>query len=177
MSRIGRKPVAVPTGVTVAMDGQTIKVKGKKGELTLKLLDDLVAKVEKDKVALSPKSVSKRSKMMWGLQRSMLANMMTGVSNGFQESLEISGVGYRAAVAGKELQLQLGFSHDIKYPIPTGIEIKAEKPTLLHVSGADRQLVGQVAAEIRSLRPPEPYKGKGIKYAGESIRRKEGKKK
>lgn len=177
MSRIGRKPVAVPAGVTVAMEGQTIKVKGKKGELTLKLLDDLVAKVEKDKVALSPKSVSKRSKMMWGLQRSLLANMMTGVSNGFQRSLEITGVGFRAAVAGKELQLQLGFSHEVKFPIPTGIEIKAEKPTLLHITGVDRQLVGQVAAEIRALRQPEPYKGKGIKYVGEAIRRKEGKKK
>ena len=177
MSRIGKKPVAVPAGVSVALDGQTLKVKGKKGELTLKLLDDLVAKVEKDKVALSPKTVTKRSKMMWGLQRSLLANMMVGVSNGFQESLEINGVGFRAAVAGKELQLQLGFSHEVKFPIPPGIEIKAEKPTLLHVSGADKQLVGQVAAEIRSLRRPEPYKGKGIKYAGEAIRRKEGKKK
>jgi len=177
VSRIGKKPIAIPAGVNVAVTGQVIKVKGKKGELTLKLVDDVAATVDGAKVVVKPREASKRARMMWGMQRSLINNMINGAANGFSESLEINGVGFRAQVQGKELVLQLGFSHDVKYPIPAGIEIKAEKPTLLHISGIDKQLVGHVAAEIRGLRKPEPYKGKGIKYLAESIRRKEGKKK
>ena len=175
MSRIGKKPVPVPAGVSVALAGQTLKVKGKKGELSLVLMDEMTVEVGKESVALKPREDTKRARMMWGMQRSLVANMVTGVTAGFSESLEISGVGYRAAVAGRVVELQLGYSHVIKFPIPAGIEIKAEKPTLLHVTGADKQMVGQVSAEIRGLRRPEPYKGKGIRYENEQVRRKEGK--
>ena len=177
MSRIGKKPVAVPGGVTATVDGQKVSMKGPKGELTF-VAHDLVA-VEKsaDGIAVSPRDESKQARSMWGMSRTMVANLATGVSKGFERKLEITGVGYKAAVQGKALNLALGYSHDVLYPIPTGITIVCPKPTEILVSGIDRQQVGQVAAEIREFRPPEPYKGKGVRYAGEFIVRKEGKKK
>ena len=177
MSRIGKKPVAVPSGVTANVSGQTISVKGPKGTLQLMLPEDVTAKLESDGVQIDPRSDSKRARAMWGTSRSLLANIVTGVSKGFERRLEITGVGYRAAVQGKNLQLQLGYSHDISYPIPEGITIATPKPTEILVTGIDKQKVGHVAAEIRAFRKPEPYKGKGVKYAGEYIFRKEGKKK
>ncbi|HUN49910.1 MAG TPA: 50S ribosomal protein L6 [Candidatus Sulfotelmatobacter sp.] len=177
MSRIGKNPVAVPAGVQVSLDGQNISVKGPKGQLALRLVDEMEAKLADGKVSVLPREKTRRSRMMWGMQRTLVSNMMQGVAKGFSVALEINGVGYRAAVQGRTLNLQLGFSHDVVYPIPAGIEIKCEKPTAVTVSGADRQLVGQVAAEIRAFRGPEPYKGKGVKYADETIHRKEGKKK
>jgi large subunit ribosomal protein L6 len=177
MSRIGKNPVAVPAGVQVSLDGQNISVKGPKGQLAMRLVDEMEAKLEGGKVSVLPREKTRRARMMWGMQRTLVSNMVAGVSKGFTVALEINGVGYRAAVQGKSLNLQLGFSHDVNYPIPAGIEIKCEKPTAVSISGADRQLVGQVAAEIRAFRGPEPYKGKGVKYAGEMIHRKEGKKK
>jgi len=177
MSRIGKKPVPLPQGVTATVKGQEAKVKGPKGELSLKLIDGVEATVDKGGVTVTPKEVSEETRSIWGLQRTLVNNLVEGVSKGYSQQLEISGTGYRAAVQGKNLQLQLGFSHDIVFPIPQGIDIKAEKPTILVVSGIDKQKVGQVAAEVRSYRPPEPDKGKGVKYAGEYIRRKEGKKK
>jgi len=177
MSRIGKKAVPLPQGVTATVKGQEVKVKGPKGELTLKLLDGIEASVDKAGVNVKPKEVTDEVRSMWGLQRTLVNNLVDGVSKGFSQQLEISGTGYRAAVQGKNLQLQLGYSHDIVYPIPPGIDIKCEKPTLVLVSGIDKQKVGQVAAEIRGFRKPEPYKGKGVKYAEEKIRRKEGKKK
>ncbi|MBI1210092.1 MAG: 50S ribosomal protein L6 [Alphaproteobacteria bacterium] len=177
MSRIGKKPVPLPQGVTATIKGQEVKVKGPKGELTLKLVEGVEATVEKDGVVVKPKVMGEDSRAMWGLQRTLVNNLIQGVSKGYAQQLEISGTGYRAAVQGKNLQLQLGYSHDIVYPIPPGIDIKCEKPTLVLVSGIEKQRVGQVAAEIRGFRKPEPYKGKGVKYAEEKIRRKEGKKK
>ncbi|MBM3570529.1 MAG: 50S ribosomal protein L6 [Alphaproteobacteria bacterium] len=178
MSRIGKKPVTVPQGVNVALAGQDLTVKGKKGELKLRLVDDLRAKVGDGKVALLPvDKASKRGRMMWGMQRSLVQNMMRGVSEGFSEQLEISGVGFRAQLQGKVLQLQLGFSHQVDYAVPADIEIKVDKQTSIAIAGIDRQKVGQVAAEIRALRKPEPYQGKGIRYGSEVVRRKEGKKK
>jgi large subunit ribosomal protein L6 len=177
MSRIGKNPVEIPKGVTVALAGRTITAKGKLGELKLDLTDHVDATVEDSKVTIVPRSESKQSRTMWGTTRALLNNMVHGVATGFTRRLEINGVGYRAAVQGADLTLQLGYSHEIKYKIPKGITIVAEKPTTLVVSGADRQRVGQVAAEIRGYRGPEPYKGKGIKYEEETIVRKEGKKK
>ena len=177
MSRIGKNPVAVPSGVQVSLDGQNISVKGPKGQLAMRLVDEMEAKLADGKVSVTPREKTRRSRMMWGMQRTLVSNMMQGVAKGFSVALEINGVGYRAAVQGKTLNLQLGFSHDVIYPIPAGIEIKCEKPTAVTISGADRQLVGQVAAEIRAFRGPEPYKGKGVKYVDETIHRKEGKKK
>ncbi|MFQ5958404.1 MAG: 50S ribosomal protein L6 [Alphaproteobacteria bacterium] len=177
MSRVGKHPVAIPGGVEVALAGQAVTVKGKLGELSATLPPEVEVAIEDNNVWVRPRSDSARAHAMWGTSRSMVNNMVTGVSEGFKIDLEISGVGYRAASDGKELTLQLGFSHDIHYPIPEGIKIACERPTMISVSGADRQRVGQVAAEIRAYRKPEPYKGKGIKYAGERIRRKEGKKK
>jgi large subunit ribosomal protein L6 len=177
MSRIGKKPVPLPKGVTATVDGKTVKVKGPKGELSLKLVDDVEAKLDADGITVAPRDGAERGPQMWGLSRTLVNNLVVGVTQGFQQKLEINGVGYRAAVQGKNLNLQLGFSHDVVYPIPAGIAITAEKPTMLTVAGIDKQLVGQVAAEIRGYRPPEPYKGKGVKYAEEHIRRKEGKKK
>ena len=177
MSRIGKKAVVVPTGVTANVEGQTVKVKGPKGALQLVLHDDLVAKMDKDGIQIDPRSETKRARSQWGTYRTLVSNLMTGVTKGFEEKLEITGVGYRAAVQGKTLQLQLGFSHDVNYPIPEGIAITTPKPTEIVVTGVDKQKVGQVAAEIRGYRPPEPYKGKGVKYANEYIFRKEGKKK
>ncbi|HXM00192.1 MAG TPA: 50S ribosomal protein L6 [Rhizomicrobium sp.] len=177
MSRIGNKPVPLPKGVTASVDGKMVKVKGPKGELSVKLVDDVEATLGDDGVTIAPKKDAERGRQMWGLSRTLVNNLVVGVTQGFQQKLEINGVGYRAQVAGKNLNLQLGFSHDVAYPIPAGITITAEKPTMLTVAGIDKQLVGQVAAEIRAYRPPEPYKGKGVKYAEEHIRRKEGKKK
>lgn len=177
MSRIGKKPVSLPQGVSAAVDGQSVRVKGPKGELSVRLAAEVEASVGADGVVVAPREGAERGRQMWGLSRTLVNNLVTGVTQGFTEKLEISGVGYRAAVQGKNLQLQLGFSHDVMYPIPQGIGIVCEKPTMITISGIDKQLVGQVAAEIRGWRPPEPYKGKGIKYAGERIRRKEGKKK
>lgn len=177
MSRIGSNPVAVPDGVTVQIAGQAFSAKGKLGELGFRLDDDVEAKLEDNQVVVHPRSQSKRARAMWGTSRSLVQNAVTGVSEGFSVNLEINGVGYRAAVQGKTLNLQLGFSHEVAFPIPEGITIKAERPTFITISGADKRVVGQVAAEIRAYRPPEPYKGKGVKYENEYILRKEGKKK
>ena len=177
MSRIGKKPVLLPTGVTASVKNGEVKVKGPKGELSLRLVEGVEASVEKEGVVVKPRDLTDKSRAMWGLQRTLVNNLVQGVSKGYAQQLEIAGVGFRAAVQGKNLQLQLGYSHDVIYPIPAGIDIKCEKPTLILVSGFDKQKVGQVAAEIRGFRKPEPYKGKGIKYAEEKIRRKEGKKK
>ncbi|MCE9522902.1 MAG: 50S ribosomal protein L6 [Alphaproteobacteria bacterium] len=177
MSRIGKKSVPLPQGVTAQVKDGEVKVKGPKGELSLRLVDGVEATVGKDGVTVKPRDLTDKSRAMWGLQRTLVNNLVQGVSKGFSQQLEIAGVGYRAAVQGKNLQLQLGYSHDVVYPIPAGIDIKCDKPTLILVSGFDKQKVGQVAAEIRGFRKPEPYKGKGIKYAEEKIRRKEGKKK
>ena len=177
MSRIGKKPIPVPAGVTVNLSDLNVAVKGPKGELKFVLTDQVVAKMEEGAIKVDPKDKSKMARSSWGMSRTMIANMITGVTDGYAKTLEISGVGYRAAVQGKVLQLNLGYSHDINYPIPDGIEIKTPRPTEIIVSGIDKQRVGQVAAEIREYREPEPYKGKGVKYAGEYIFRKEGKKK
>lgn len=177
MSRIGKKPIAVPEGVSVDLSGRELKVKGQKGELSMILVDEVLAKLEDDGVSIQPRDKSKRARSMWGMQRTLVQNLVTGVQDGFVVKLEINGVGYRASVQGRDLQLQLGYSHDIRHPIPEGIEIKCPTQTLIEVSGMDRQKVGQVAAEIRAYRKPEPYKGKGVKYADEHIFRKEGKKK
>ena len=177
MSRIGKRPVALPKGVTATVEGKTVKVKGPKGELKVTLVNQVDATVDEHGITVTPKEGVEQGQQMWGLSRTLVNNLVVGVTQGFTQKLEINGVGYRAAVQGKNLQLQLGFSHDVLYPIPTGINIVCEKPTMIAVSGIDKQLVGQVAAEIRGYRPPEPYKGKGVKYAGEFILRKEGKKK
>lgn len=177
MSRIGNRPVALPKGVTASIENRTVKVKGPKGELSMRLVDEVDAAVGPAGITVTPKPEVERGRAMWGMQRTLVNNLVTGVTQGFTKRLEISGVGYRAAVQGKSLQLQLGFSHDVNFPIPQGIQIVCEKPTSITISGIDKQLVGQVAAEIRGFRPPEPYKGKGVKYAGEYILRKEGKKK
>jgi large subunit ribosomal protein L6 len=177
MSRIGRNAVAIPSGVTANIEGQTIKVKGPKGTMQLVLPDDVSAKMENGSVKVDPRNETKRARSMWGTSRSLVANLVTGVTKGFEKKLEITGVGYRAALQGKNLQLALGYSHDVVYPVPEGIAIATPKPTEIVIAGMDKQKVGQVAAEIRAFRPPEPYKGKGVKYAGEYIFRKEGKKK
>ncbi len=177
MSRIGKKPVDVPSGVTVTIDGQTVKAKGPKGELQTQLVDLVTVSLEDNQVSVKPIDQSKPARSAWGMSRTLVSNLITGVAEGFTRKLEINGVGYRAAVQGQGLQLNLGYSHDVVYPIPQGIDIKTPKPTEIEITGIDKQRVGQVAAEIRAWRPPEPYKGKGIKYAGETIFRKEGKKK
>jgi large subunit ribosomal protein L6 len=177
MSRIGKKAVSVPTGVTVNLAGQNIAVKGPKGELKFVLVEHVLAKLEDGKIAVNPRDQTKVARSCWGMSRTMISNMIKGVTQGYSRSLEINGVGYRANVQGKVLQLNLGYSHDVNYPIPEGIEIKTPKPTEITITGIDKQRVGQVAAEIRDFRGPEPYKGKGIKYSDERIFRKEGKKK
>ena len=177
MSRIGNKAVAIPSGVTANVEGQTVKIKGPKGAMQVVLHDDVTAKMDKSTVKLEPRSESKRARSMWGTSRTLVANLIAGVTKGFEERLEITGVGYRAAVQGRSLNLQLGFSHDVNFPIPEGIAIATPKPTEIVITGIDKQKVGHVAAEIRGYRPPEPYKGKGVKYVGEYIFRKEGKKK
>jgi large subunit ribosomal protein L6 len=177
MSRIGKKAVSVPSGVTVNVNGSTVSVKGPKGELKEVLNDQVTVKMEQGGVKVDPVNQTKLARSSWGMSRTLVRNMMLGVTQGYSKSLEINGVGYRAAVQGKMLQLNLGYSHDVNYPIPAGIEIKTPKPTEIVISGINKQQVGQVAAEIRDWRGPEPYKGKGIKYANETIFRKEGKKK
>jgi large subunit ribosomal protein L6 len=177
MSRIGKKPVPVPAGVTATVTGQTVKVKGAKGELSFVVPDRVNVAMEDGAIAVQPRDETKQARAMWGMSRSQVANLVEGVSKGYEKKLEINGVGYRAAVAGKILKLALGYSHEIDFEIPAGIAIVTPKPTEILVSGIDKQRVGQVAAEIRELRGPEPYKGKGIKYSDEFIFRKEGKKK
>jgi large subunit ribosomal protein L6 len=177
MSKIGKKAVAVPKGVTATIEGSEFKAKGPKGELKLPLGDKVKAKIDNGMVSVSTTGDSKQHKAAWGFTRAMIANLIEGVNKGYEKKLEINGVGYRAAVQGKNLQLALGYSHDVVFAIPDGIAIATPKPTEIIVTGIDRQKVGQVAAEIRSFRPPEPYKGKGVKYSDEFIFRKEGKKK
>ncbi len=177
MSRIGKKPVPVAKGVDVQVKGQTVSVKGPKGQRSFTVPDDVSVVFENGAVAFAPRGDSKRARSMWGMSRSVVENLQIGVTQGFRKNLQIEGVGYRAAVQGKVLKLSLGYSHDVNYEIPEGIEIKTPKPVEIEISGIDEQRVGQVAAEIRAWRPPEPYKGKGVKYAGEFIFRKEGKKK
>ncbi|RYD63693.1 MAG: 50S ribosomal protein L6 [Sphingomonadales bacterium] len=177
MSRIGKKPVAIPTGVTANIEGKTLSVKGPKGTLTMPLADEVSYAVEGGTVAVQPANETKRARSFWGMQRTLVQNLMTGVTTGFTKTLQITGVGYRANVQGRNLKLQLGYSHDVDYAIPEGITIATPDQTTVNISGNDKQQVGQVAAEIRRWRKPEPYKGKGIKYQGEFIFRKEGKKK
>ena len=177
MSRVGKNPVVIPAGVTIELKGQHLKAKGKRGELQLVVHDDVSVAKEGEGLVFKPRNDSRRARMQWGTARNLASNVVRGVSDGFTINLEINGVGYRAAADAKMLKMQLGFSHDVEIPIPAGIQIKALKPTEIEISGSDRQRVGQIAAEIRSLRPPEPYKGKGIKYSTETIRRTEGKKK
>jgi large subunit ribosomal protein L6 len=177
MSRIGKHPVAIPEGVAVDLAGQVLTAKGRLGTLSLAVSNEVTATIADGAVTITPNSESKRARAMWGTTRALVNNMVTGVDAGFTRNLDINGVGYRAAVQGQTLTLQLGYSHEVPYPIPPDVQIACERPTMIAVSGADRQRVGQVAAEIRAFRPPEPYKGKGIKYRDETIRRKEGKKK
>lgn len=177
MSRVGKHPVEIPQGVECQLNAGVLTAKGRLGQLQMPISQDVIVKLEDGKVIVKPASNSKQSRMMWGTTRRLVSNLIGGVHAGFTKKLEINGVGYRASVQGKNLVLQLGFSHDVTFPIPDGIDIKCEKPTSVSVSGADRQRVGEVAAKIRSYRKPEPYKGKGVKYENEFILRKEGKKK
>ena len=177
MSRIGKRPVSIPGGVTAAVDGQVVKVKGPKGELQHVLVDAVLAKIDKDNIEIAMREDTREARAMWGMSRTLIANLVTGVTEGFEKKLELNGVGYRAAVKGSNLELQLGFSHDVAFPIPEGIQVKCPKPTEVVLTGIDKQKVGQAAAEIRRFRPPEPYKGKGVRYADEFVFRKEGKKK
>ena len=178
MSRIGKKPIAVPGGVTASVESGTLTVKGPKGTLAMKLLDDLVKyEVAEGEIRVTPLVDAQRNRAAWGMQRTNVQNLVTGVTEGFTKMLEITGVGYRAAAQGKNLRLQLGYSHDVNFPVPEGVDVKTPDPNTVEISGIDKQKVGQVAAEIRRWRKPEPYKGKGIKYRGEYIFRKEGKKK
>ncbi len=177
MSRVGKKPVPVPSGVTATVDGQLVRMKGTKGELSFMVPDEVIVAIDGGAVKVDPKDQSKTARSKWGMSRAQVANLVEGVSKGFERKLEINGVGYRAAVAGKVLKLSLGYSHDVDYEIPAGITVTTPRPTEVVVTGIDKQKVGQTAAEIREYRPPEPYKGKGVRYAGEFIFRKEGKKK
>jgi large subunit ribosomal protein L6 len=178
MSRIGKKPIAVPGGVSASVESGTLTVKGPKGTLAMKLLDDLVKyEIAEGEIRVTPLTESQRSRAAWGMQRTNVQNLVTGVTEGFSKVLEITGVGYRAAAQGRNLRLQLGYSHDVNFPVPEGVDVKTPDPNTVEISGIDKQKVGQVAAEIRRWRKPEPYKGKGIKYRGEYIFRKEGKKK
>jgi len=177
MSRVGKYPVEIPAGVSMALAGRTLTATGKLGKLSLELTDQVDATIEGGKVAVAPRGNSTPARMMWGTTRALVANMVHGVSAGYAKSMEITGTGYRAAVQGKNLVINLGFSHDVVYPIPEGIRVTCERPTAIKVEGMDKRQVGQVAAEIRAWRPPEPYKGKGVKFEGEQIRRKVGKKK
>jgi large subunit ribosomal protein L6 len=177
MSRVGKKPVAVPSGVTAAVDGQAVRVKGSKGELRFMVPDDVSVVMDKGAIKVDPRSPTKQSRALWGTSRARIANLVEGVIKGFEKRLEITGVGYRAAAQGKILKLLLGYSHEIDFAMPEGIAIATPKPTEIVISGIDKQRVGQAAAEIRALRRPEPYKGKGVRYSNEFIFRKEGKKK
>lgn len=177
MSRIGKKPIVIPAGVTVSTKGQDLSVKGPKGELTFRAPEEIEVRTEDGALVAHPRVDNPRARAMWGMTRAILANHMVGVTKGFEKNLELVGVGYRAAMQGTNLQLQLGFSHDVIFTPPPGVKIESGKATEIKISGIDKQAVGQVAAEIRRFRPPEPYKGKGVKVAGEFVRRKEGKKK
>ena len=177
MSRIGKKAVAVPSGVTVTIDGQTVTIKGPKGQLSWTVVEEIEVKQEGAELQLSKRVDSTRAQAMWGLSRTLVSNMVTGVTEGFEQTLELVGVGYRAAMKGQALSMQLGFSHDVDVPPPAGITFATPKQTEIKISGIDKQAVGEIASKIRRLRPPEPYKGKGVRYAGEKVRRKEGKKK
>ncbi|AGH49337.1 MULTISPECIES: 50S ribosomal protein L6 [Sphingomonas] len=177
MSRTGKKPVAIPAGVTATIEGRELSVKGPKGTLTLPLADEVTYAIEDGQIAIQPANDTKRARSFWGMQRTLVQNLVTGVTEGFSKTLQITGVGYRANLQGKNLKLQLGYSHDVDFAVPEGITIATPDQTTVQISGIDKQKVGQVAAEIRRWRKPEPYKGKGIKYAGEFIFRKEGKKK
>ena len=177
MSRIGKKAVPIPSGVTASVEGQTVKMKGPKGALQFVLPDEIAVTLDNGSIKVDPRLESKRALAMWGTSRTVVANLIAGVTKGFESKLDITGVGYRATVQGKNLQIALGYSHDVIFPIPEGIAIATPKPTEIVVTGIDKQKVGQVAAEIRGFRPPEPYKGKGVRYSGEYIFRKEGKKK
>ena len=177
MSRIGKAPVPVAAGVTVTLDGQTVSVKGPKGQLSFTVPEEIELRQDEGGLTLAPRSDTQRARAMWGLSRTLVANMVEGVTKGFERNLELVGVGYRAAMKGRNLSLQLGFSHDVDIPPPEGITFAVGKPTEVKISGIDKQAVGEMAARIRKVRPPEPYKGKGVRYAGEQVRRKEGKKK
>ena len=177
MSRIGKKPIAVPQGVTVTIEGQTVTVKGPKGQLSWTVAEEIEVKQENGELTLAKRGEGQRAQAMWGLSRSLVANMVTGVTTGFERTLELVGVGYRAAMKGQALSMQLGFSHDVDIPAPQGVTFAVPKQTEIRISGIDKQVVGELAARIRRIRPPEPYKGKGVRYAGEHVRRKEGKKK
>jgi large subunit ribosomal protein L6 len=177
MSRIGKKPIAVPSGVTLTLDGQTVTVKGPKGQLAWTVVDEIVLSLENGELTLSMREDTKRAHAMWGLSRTLVANMVHGVANGYEQVLELVGVGYRAAMKGSNLSLQLGFSHDVDLVPPNGISFAVPKQTEIRIAGIDKQAVGEIASKIRRIRPPEPYKGKGVRYAGEKVRRKEGKKK
>ncbi len=177
MSRVGKYPVELPAGVTMALAGRVLQAKGKLGSLSLALTDLVDASIEDNKVTVTPRTGATQNRMMWGTTRALVASMVKGVSEGFSKTMEITGTGFRASVQGKNLVMNLGFSHDVVYPVPEGITITTPKPTAIVVTGMDKRQVGQVSAEIRSYRPPEPYKGKGVKFEGEQIRRKEGKKK
>ena len=177
MSRIGKKPIPVPQGATATVEGQNVRFKGPKGELSFVVHEDIEVKLENGEIKVDPRTKTQRARSMWGLSRTMVQNLATGVTTGFERKLEIEGVGYRASVQGKNLVLALGYSHDVNYAIPQGVTITTPKPTEIVITGSSKQQVGQVAAEIREWRPPEPYKGKGVRYAGEFIFRKEGKKK
>jgi large subunit ribosomal protein L6 len=177
MSRIGKKAVPIPAGVTLTLEGQTISVKGPKGELSWTVVDEIEVTRGDEGLSFTPRNDSQRARAMWGLSRTLVANMVHGVTQGYEEVLELVGVGYRAAMKGKALSMQLGFSHDVEIPPPDGITFATPKQTEIRITGVDKQLVGETAARIRKIRPPEPYKGKGVRYAGEKVRRKEGKKK
>ena len=177
MSRIGKKNIAVPAGVTVAIDGQTVSVKGPKGELSWTVAEEIAVRMEAGEITFALKADTSRARAMWGLSRTLVANMVHGVTHGYEEVLELVGVGYRAAMKGRSLAMQLGFSHEVDLAPPPGITFASPRPVEVRISGIDKQLVGETAARIRKIRPPEPYKGKGVRYAGEAVRRKEGKKK
>jgi large subunit ribosomal protein L6 len=177
MSRIGKKAIPIPSGVTVTLDGQKVTVKGPKGELSWTVVDEIAVSQEEAGLTFTPQNESQRARSMWGLSRTLVANMVQGVTQGYEEKLELVGVGYRAAMKGRALSMQLGFSHDVDIPAPDGIAFATPRQTEVIITGIDKQLVGEVAARIRKIRPPEPYKGKGVRYAGEKVRRKEGKKK
>ena len=177
MSRIGKRPIAVPKGVTITLDGQTVSVKGPKGERSWTVAEEIEVKQENGELTLAAREDTQRARAMWGLSRTLLDNMVVGVTEGFTRKLELVGVGYRAALKGNDLTLQLGFSHEVDIKAPEGITFGVPKQTEINISGADKQVVGELAATIRKLRPPEPYKGKGVRYSGEKVRRKEGKKK
>ena len=177
MSRIGKQPIVVPAGVTVAIDGQKVSVEGPKGELSWTLIDEITVKQEGGELSFEPRNAGTRGRAMWGLSRSLVNNMVVGVTKGYEETLELVGVGYRAAMKGQALSLQLGFSHDVNIEPPPGVNFAVPRPVEIRIAGIDKQLVGETAARIRKVRPPEPYKGKGVRYAGEKVRRKEGKKK